>query len=76
MENKKENCENLIKKWKELKEKKNKGQLYIPGKSIVPAYFTQEERNEFLKTIKQLKNECNEFLTPAEKFEINERIKK
>jgi len=74
MENKKENCENLIKKWKELKEKKSKSQVDVLGNSIEPA-VTLEEIEEFNKTIKQLKNECQEFLTPAEKFEINERIK-
>jgi hypothetical protein len=75
MENRKEKCENLIKKWKELKEKMPKDQTYIPGKPVEPAYITPEEMDEFYKVMKQLKNECQEFLSPAERFEINERIK-
>lgn len=68
MEDKKEYCENLIRRWKELREKLPKAQ--DPRKPIEPSYITPNEMEELNKTTEELKKDCLEYLSPEDKWEI------
>ncbi len=74
MEDKRQYCENLIKKWRFLEEKLPKIQKINDGKFSKNNYVSPEEFEEHRKTIKKLKEECLEFVSPSERFKINERV--
>ena len=71
MENRKEYCKGLIKTWKELKDKM-KAERIIPGKPVKILYPSDVERLDSIR--KELKNNCLDFLSPSEKYEIEERV--
>ncbi len=73
MDEKKEYCDDLIYRWRELKSKFPKIQTIAPGESFTSSHITPEEFEEYREIMKKLKQECRDFLTPAEKFEIDER---
>lgn len=69
MEKQKEYCENLYNKYKELEEKKVLLQDYIRGEDMKET-LSPEEKIELDEIKRKLKDECLEFLSPQEKFEI------
>jgi len=75
MENQKEYCENLIRKWKELESKSPKVQEITPIKPMKSSCITIEEIDESDKIVKRLKNECLKFLSLKEQLKINEKIR-
>jgi hypothetical protein len=77
MDNQKEDCEKLIKKWRELKAKLPRAQRIIPGKPFEPPYISSEERNELNEITEKLKNKYidSKFLSKREKYEIEEQLK-
>jgi len=66
----KEHCESLIKRWHELQEKLPKAQEVMPGGVIEPALITPEEMGELGDIEKEIKENCLEFLSPEEQWEI------
>ena len=68
MENKKENCENLVKRWKEL-ESKVWGQNPDSVGNLTACPITPEEITELSNTKKELKNYL-EFLSVEDRLDI------
>jgi len=69
MENKKEYCEKLISRLRELNEKAVQLQDYIRGEDMKET-LSPEKKIELDEIKSKLKDECLEFLSPKEKFEI------
>jgi hypothetical protein len=74
MEDRRQYCEKLIKKWREFEEKSPKIQKITDGEFSKNDYISPEEFEEHRETVKKLKEECLEFLSPSERFKINERV--
>lgn len=75
--NKKEKCEQLNKKWKKFEDKLPKTQIR-PRSSHKP-YDVQDcmsidEKSEFSKITKELRENCLDFLDPQDRSKIEERI--
>lgn len=66
---KKESCEKLIKKWRELEKKKVRLQDYISGEDMKFS-LTPEEMKELNDIKEKLKEECLEFLSSKEQSEV------
>lgn len=73
MENEKQYCENLIKKWKELREKLPWAQEPSHAGDVIPGRITPEEMQELSDTEKELKEKCLEFLSLEEQWEIKNK---
>jgi len=70
MENKKEHCNILIKRRKELEERLPYVQNLNPAGNIIPGKITPEEMAELGNIEKDLKEDCLEFLSPEDRLEI------
>jgi len=66
---KKESCEKLIKRWRELEKKKVRLQDYISGEDMKFS-LTPEEMKELNDIKEKLKEECLEFLSSKEQSEV------
>ncbi|OGZ31951.1 MAG: hypothetical protein A2V69_03520 [Candidatus Portnoybacteria bacterium RBG_13_40_8] len=73
MENKKQICENLIQRWNKLKAKLPYVQDPRPIGNIEPGKITPEEMQELSDTESELKENCLEFLSLEEQWEIKNK---
>ncbi len=73
MENKKQKCEKLIRKWKDLKEKSFKTTSYKSGRKIKKYNnIIIKEMKEYRWVIENIRDDCLDFLSPSDKHEIYE----
>jgi len=66
---KKESCEKLIKRWRELEKKKVRLQDYIFGEDMKSS-LTPEEKKELNDIKEKLKEDCLKFLSTKEQSEV------
>jgi hypothetical protein len=73
MDNKKEQCEILIKRRKELKGKISQGQVPSHDGNVAPWKITPVEMEELGDIEKEIKENCLEFLSIEEQWEIKNK---
>ncbi len=77
MENNNQKCEELIKRWKHLKEKFPKIQSIEPGEEIKSTGdITIEEIKEYREVIENIRDNCINLLSPPDRYEIYERTER
>ncbi len=73
MEDEKQSCENLVKRWREIEEKFSKVRKIIGGEFAKNNHISPKEYEEHREVIKKLRKECLELLSPSERLKINEK---
>ncbi len=77
MRNNNQKCEELIKRWKYLKEKFPKIQSIKLGEEIKSTGdITVEEMEEYRKVIENIRDNCIDLLSPSDRYEIYERTER
>ncbi|MDP2934375.1 MAG: hypothetical protein Q8N59_01220 [bacterium] len=71
MENKKEHCDALTSRWKELKERLPFTQDLRPAGYIIPGKITPVEMIELKNIEQELRENCLEFLSDEDRWEID-----
>jgi hypothetical protein len=75
--NKKQKCEKLIGRWKYLDEKFPKVQSIKPGEKFeINSDITSKEREERGEIMENIRDNCMEFLSPADRYKIHKRTRR